>query len=413
MRRRPIIAAILAIGLVVATMVGLASRPAGVAPPGRAAQIGASPATTAGPTPTPSPPIPGHEVYGFVPYWEMDKGIAAHLATIDLTTVALFSVTHGRTGALATGERGYRAIDGAVGRQIVREAHDRRVRVELVYTSFGKAKNAAFFGDLAIQDRAIGELVALVDHAGVDGINVDVEQMDPGLVPAYGLFVGRLRDAVRAAHPAHQVSVAATGGEGGAAMALAASLAGADRIFLMGYDYHWSGSGPGASAPLSRRDENPKTLGWSLDLYRDIGVPVDRTVLGLPLYGMSWPVASPQIGAHQTGPGAIWIPRQHLGVLAGGPSKTTYDPLESVAFLSVPNGSTWKAIYFDSPDSLTPKLALADERGLAGAGFWAVGYERGLSGYGPLIESFRSGHIAARARVLQASMTDRAIDARP
>ena len=39
----------------------------------------------------------------------------------------------------------------------------------------------------------------------------------------------------------------------------------------------------------------------------------------------------------------------------------------------------WQAIYVDSPETLAPKLALANERGLAGAGFWAIGYERGLA----------------------------------
>src|SRR4051812_34656174 len=39
-------------------------------------------------------PDPGREVYGFVPYWEMDRTIVDHLAGIRATTVALFSVTH-------------------------------------------------------------------------------------------------------------------------------------------------------------------------------------------------------------------------------------------------------------------------------------------------------------------------------
>ena len=41
---------------------------------------------------------------------------------------------------------------------------------------------------------------------------------------------------------------------------------------------------------------------------------------------------------------------------------------------------TWTAIYVDSPETLAPKMALANERGLAGSGFWAIGYERGLPG---------------------------------
>jgi hypothetical protein len=38
-----------------------------------------------------------------------------------------------------------------------------------------------------------------------------------------------------------------------------------------------------------------------------------------------------------------------------------------------------------------PKLGLANELGLAGAGFWALGYERGLRDYTDLIADFRAG----------------------
>ena len=60
-----------------------------------------------------------------------------------------------------------------------------------------------------------------------------------------------------------------------------------------------------------------------------------------------------------------------------------------------PEPPGWNAVYYDSPRSLTPKLALADDRGLAGAGFWAIGYERGLPGYGQLMTTFRAGKLTA------------------
>jgi spore germination protein YaaH len=339
----------------------------------------------------------------------MDAGIAAHRAETDLTTLGLFSVTDTRTGAIDTRQTGYRRITGAVGERLIRTARDRDMRVELVFTSFGRERNARFFADVERQDAAIAALVELAGDLRLDGINADVESLDPTLVPAYGDFVGRLRAAVVAADPDDQVSVATTANLTGAAMAAAAALAGADRIFMMGYDYHWAGSSPGASSPLDRRDGDERDLVWSLDLYESVGVPVDRTLLGLPLYGMSWPVAGPVIGAPETGRGDAWFPRRNVDVLtdpAIAPQRDAIEIVEFYAFTAagtyvseVPSPSPgvdapdrrWRAIYVDSPATLEVKLALANERGLAGAGFWAIGYERGLPGYADLIGRFVAG----------------------
>ena len=388
----------------------------------------AVPRTTVRPTIV---PIPGHEVYGFVPYWEMDDSIVEHVGGTDLTTLGLFSVTHRRDGELDDSQNGYRRISGDVGRRLTRVAQDRGTRVELVYTSFGSDKNRQFYTEPEAQARWIEVLVDLVDELGLDGVNVDVERLPVEHLLDYGAFVGRLRTALRARLPDAQVSVATQANELGAGMAAAAAAAGADRIFLMGYDYHWAGSDPGASAPIDRLDGEPRDLVWSLDLYASLGVPVDRTILGLPLYGMTWPVVGPGVGQPSTGRGDTWVPRWNLATFADPSFEPILDPIESVEFYAVPisgaatpsvvgarpsgiDGTVggaagpspigtatdapepgWNAVYFDSPRSLTPKLLLADDRGLAGAGFWAIGYERGLPEYTELISTFHAGDLAA------------------
>ncbi len=352
--------------------------------------------TTAAESANPSAvPVPGHEVYGFIPYWEMDGTIVAHLATIDVSTVALFSVTHSGKGTIVMTQNGAKKITGPIGKAIIADAHERHRRVDLVYTSFGTTKNAKLFGSTDIQDRVIAGLVTLAADLKVDGIAVDVEQIDDEDIPAYGAFIGRLRTALRADHPDATVTVATGAGRQGSTLAKAASDNGADRVFLMGYDYRIGASQPGATAPMGRRDGDERTLSWSLDLYLGAGVPPEKTLLGLPLYGVAWPAASGDLGAPSTGKGVVWVPRQHLDTLRNKALVPVYDQLESVAFLSVPVGDAWTAIYFDTPQSLTPKLALADQRGLAGAGLWAVGYERGLTGYDELFGAFRAGRLPA------------------
>jgi spore germination protein YaaH len=390
MTRRPIVA-----GIVVA-LVAVTVGTAALAPRSDDGRGAVDPGVGAAGTPRPPtpPPVPGHEVYGFVPYWEMDDGIADHLAATDLSTIGLFSVTHRPDGSLATDQNGFRRITGPVGRRLITEARDRGTRTELVYTSFGAAKNDAIFGDPVVRERTITELVRLAGELGVDGINVDIEGLPVQHIPAYGAFVGSLRSALREASPEAQVSVATTANQRGAAMGLAASLAGADRIFMMGYDYRVPRSEPGALAPLGRRDGSEKTLAWSLDLYRDAGVPLDRTLLGLPLYGVVWPVGGPEVGAPSTGRGDVWVPRRNLAALDSPLALRAYDSVEDVEVLSLADGAAWQSVYYDTPASLMPKLGLADARGLAGAGFWAVGYERGLPEYTDLIEAFRNGRLA-------------------
>jgi spore germination protein YaaH len=236
-------------------------------------------------------------------------------------------------------------------------------------------------------------LVAFTEEQGFDGINVDVEGLPVDLVPAYGAWVGRLRDALRERLPEAQVSVATQANGRGAAMAAVAAAAGADRIFLMGYDYRTAGSQPGASAPMDRLDGDERDLAWSLDRYAELRVPVERTILGLPLYGVTWPVSGPGFGAPALGRGDSWVPRRNLDVLEADGFEPVLDPTESVEFHVVESDgdAPWTALYYDSPRSLAPKLALANARGLAGAGFWAIGYERGLPAYTDLIAQFRAG----------------------
>ena len=101
-----------------------------------------------------------------------------------------------------------------------------------------------------------------------------------------------------------------------------------------------------------------------------------------------------------TGRGDDWVPRRNLRVFEEATFEPLYEPIESVEFYSVPTDPSdpdagWNAVYYDSPRSLAPKLALADERGLAGAGFWAIGYERGLPGYRELMTAFGAGELGA------------------
>jgi hypothetical protein len=397
--------AILGIGLIV-TLVLLTGLGGTAAPvPGPSASTAAS-ATgptfavpTVVPTPTPVPPLGGTELYGYLPYWVMPDIDAAYLRRAPVSTIALFSVTARKDGSIHTAKLGYRRIVAEAGASIIRDAHQLGMAVDLVFTSFGEKRNARFFegGDgpesaTAPWRQTVDELVALVDDLGLDGVNVDVERLDPLDRPGYAAFLEALGVALRDSNPKARLSVATEASELGAAKAAAAISAGVDRAFLMGYDYHWSGSAPGASSPVDRLDGIP-TLRQSIDWYVLAGVPRDRILLGLPLYGMTWRTTGPERFSPVVGTGIPWIPSEHLDVLLDEAFTPSRDTLEWAEYFAVPDGEEWLLTYYDSPATLRAKLALARDAGLAGGGFWALGYEAGLPGYRALMDDFRSGAI--------------------
>ncbi len=438
-RAKLLLPALMCVGVIVAGLalaggLGLStSRPGGPGAVGSNGLPGGFGAALPSPTPTPRPVIGGTELYGYLPYWEMTAETTEYVKSVPLSTLALFSVTARRTGELNTSAPGYERITGPAGLRLIDDAHRGGVRVELVFTSFGTDRNAVFFGRVQRAPRAtpgsapgassgappvgpvvgpsvsvapasaappasapwrrtVNQLVDLAVELGVDGINVDVELLDPLDQAAYGEFLAALRAELAATQPKAQVSVATEAGPRGIGTASAAHRAGVDRIFLMGYDYHWAGSQPGASSPVERTD-GVYDLRWSIDSYVEAGVPRNRILLGLPLYGMTWRTSGPDRTSPVVDRGEAWIPRRHIDVLADPAFAPARDALEVVEFFARPDGDEWEITYYDSPATLRAKLGLARDHGLAGGGFWAIGYERGLPDYLDLMNDFRDGKI--------------------
>ena len=151
--------------------------------------------------------------------------------------------------------------------------------------------------------------------------------------------------------------------------------------------------GPGRlvpDGPSRRQREGPVVVAH---LYESFCVLVQRTLLGLPLYGMSWPVESDEPDATRTGDGDTWVPRPTWTCSTTRRSNPCSSPWSRSRSTRRPRSTTPASRAGGSSTSTrrdaTPKLALADARGLAGVGFSAIGYERGLPGYRRLINAFR------------------------
>lgn len=395
---------IVVLGALIVTVAGLAG-------PVAAARIPAASTSQAGTAPAAAPlPEAGiarrlsGEVYGYLPYWEIDSTVDAYLRYDLLTDIALFSVGFTSTGAIATSGTGYPAVTGATAATIVSHAHAAGVRVDLTITSFGYDKNAAFFTNPTAMAAAAAAISGLVQSEGLDGVNLDVESLYNENFAAYGTFVGQLRTALRAWNPAARVSVATNGSISGAGMAIQALANGADRVFIMGYSYRTAGSSPAGSIAPTVRADGDKSLTWTLDTYASKGIPADRILMGLPYYGRSWSTASGALHAATTASLGVFIPSDDIASVPPG-TAIQHDPVEGAKWFAIQNpDGTWRQTYFDDPATLRGKYALASGRGLAGVGIWTLGYDRGVAGYWDAISaSFATVRLAGSDRYATAA----------
>jgi putative cell wall-binding protein/spore germination protein YaaH len=334
------------------------------------------------------------EVYGYLPYWELDSGTDAYLRYDLLSTISLFSFRYGTDGRILDTTASAR-LTGPLGRAIIARAHAQGVRVELAF-SFSQtlSVNDTFFSDPTAQATAIAETMDLLAATGADGVNLDVERLSDARFAAYGAFAGALRAQIVARNPAGRVTVATNGAGSGAKMASFAVANGVDRAFLMGYSYRSSGTSPvGSNSPIVKFDGG-WSLSTSLDEYARRGVPMDRILMGLPYFGLTRPTTTAALHApldtvHPAGTTPCgWNPstptffvRDRRTIPAGSTHGFDVTEQSSWAVTWDPVATTWCQTYFDDPRSLTSKYNLALSRGLGGVGLWALGYDRGQPGY--------------------------------
>ena len=167
-----------------------------------------------------------------------------------------------------------------------------------------------------------------------------------------------------------------------------------DHIFLMAYDIHgpWDKYAdfnaplytPSASAPHYQN-----SVSGSVEAYLEEGVPADKLVLGMPLYGYRYDGVGGN-GLYSTFTAARSIPYDTLvTTYLSDPAYRQLRHAEARVPYLYGKGSF---LSYDDPESIAEKASLARELDLLGIGFWELSQDRGAV----LIESAVSqmdGHL--------------------
>lgn len=328
-------------------------------------------------------PAASREIYGYLPYWQLNAATARNLDYRQLTTIAFFAVPIRRDGTLDRSAAGYRAYVGADARAVTNAAHARGVRVVPTFQVFNVTTLRWLLGNPRNQDRFIGQALELMSRRAADGANLDVEPIPTSLASRFAAFVGRFSRQMHRRFPGSQLAVATPAIVADRVLATLEPVV--DRFFVMTYDYHSQGSPrPGAVAPLA---SGPHSVSRTIQNYLRL-VPRQKLILGVPFYGYSWPV-SPVRGTWRVRPDAARVGGVRavtygsaMAWLAAHRSVTVHRDRLDGSWFRYRNGTegTVRQVHFEDPASAAAKFNYAIAEGLAGVGIWTLGNDLGQLG---------------------------------
>ncbi len=153
----------------------------------------------------------------------------------------------------------------------------------------------------------------------------------------------------------------------------------ADRVVLMGYDFHYRGSEiAGPVAPVGGAGEVRKyDVETSLKEALKV-IPADKLILGVPLYGYKWETLSAQPGLPVIpGSSETASERRVEELLASCDNCSTgTDFLSQQPYVVQPNADGYYVqMFYEDAASLQKKIELAQKYRLQGLALWALGYE--------------------------------------
>ena len=330
------------------------------------------------------------EVFGFLPYWMLTDSALGSMTYQLVSTIAYFSVNARMTGDLAKGTSsnptsGWAGWNSSTMTGVINRAHDNGVRVVLTVTmmawdSASASRQASLLRSATARSRLVNQIVSSVRTRGADGINLDFEPLATSLRDEYVSFVKQLKRGLTNAGVGDYLTVsvmasAATWATGYDVAGLSSAGA-ADALFVMGYDYNWSGSSrAGGVAPI----QSPFTIdvaGTMADFLTQTSG--SKIIWGVPYYGRTWPTESSSLNAKTLGGGSkSYVYTGHLAQAAQYGRR--WDDVGKVPWYRHWDGAAghWVQGYYDDVTSLGIKYDLVNSRGLKGTGMWTLLMDQG------------------------------------
>jgi spore germination protein len=311
---------------------------------------------------------PGAGLGGWIVPWDFAAGMQSVARSRGLVDeVFLFAARFDSSGSIVLDERKARWPDA------VHDAHAAGARVWLTVvndvvndgsSSSGLKDSDLVHELLASRERSVAhraEIVRLATGLGVDGVDLDYENLPAGERERFTSFVRALADQLRARGLELSITVqpktGETGSRGPGAMDWSALCSAAGRIQVMLYNQHNASTDPG---PVAGVDWVRRVADYGLKT-----CPASSIVPVLKVSGMDW------------GPGrADWLSfAQASSLIARVRPRLRRDRDDRVPWFAYRAADGRHVVYFEDAESLAAKADVLKGRGLSRIVLWSLGSE--------------------------------------
>ena len=220
-------------------------------------------------------------------------------------------------------------------------------------------------------------------------MNIDFEFVKSGSREHFKTFIHDLRQAFHDQIPGSEVSIAMPSVDWWGSYDYDYLSDNSDGLMIMAYGYYYSGSS--RAGPLSPLRDGRSS--WHItrtieDYLTKTGQDGSQLILGLPWYGIDWPVTSTAIQADvitdRRGSSIFYYNAEPQALS----NDKQYDSVTETAWYNYNDGEMHQ-VWYDDSLSLSKKYNFAKTKGIKGIGIWALGYDGGRAEmWGALRDAF-------------------------
>ena len=229
--------------------------------------------------------------------------------------------------------------------------------------TFNSARASLLFGDPALQEKVLDEVLAVMLSKGYAGLDIDFEYIPPEVTEGYLDFIERAAEKLNPYGFFVNTDLApkTSGTQRGLlyeAHDYAEVGSRSDTVLLMTYEWGYTFGPPMAVAPLDKVRQVVE--------YAVTEIPAQKILMGLPNYGYVWRLPYER-GFTQ----ASSIGNQYAVDLAARyGAEIQFDGPAASPFFRYTSGGAQHIVWFEDVRSMNAKFELMDAYGLLGGGYW-------------------------------------------